>query len=60
MSQEDKIAAAWKARWREAIDGSAGIAPYLNEGAEYVEEIRRQDAERRSRSVMFKGLRAPY
>lgn len=49
LSHEEKDDAAWKARWRAAIDGSAGIAPYLEDGAEYVEEIRRQDAERLSR-----------
>lgn len=49
LSEEEKDETAWKARWREAIDGSAGVAPYLEDGAEYVEEIRRQDAERLSR-----------
>lgn len=49
LSQEDQSTAAWKAQWKEALDGTAGIAPYLQEGAEYVEDIRRRDAERLSR-----------
>lgn len=49
LSQGDKDSATWKAQWEEALDGSAGIAPYLEEGSEYVEEIRRQDTERLSR-----------
>jgi hypothetical protein len=49
LSQEDKDSAAWKAKWEEAVAESAGIAPYLEEGAEYTDEIRRRDAERLSR-----------
>lgn len=48
LSHEEQSAAAWKAQWREALDGTAGIAPYLQDGAEYVEDIRRKDAERLS------------
>jgi len=31
----------WRARWKAAIDATAGIAPYLPPGREYVEEMRR-------------------
>lgn len=49
LSQEERDAAAWQAQWKKAIEGTAGIASYLDEGAEYVEGIRRDDAERLSR-----------
>jgi predicted transcriptional regulator len=49
LSQEERDAVAWQAQWKKAIDGTAGIAPYLEEGAEYVESLRRDDAERLSR-----------
>ncbi len=48
LSQEDRDAAAWQAQWKAAIDQTAGIAPGLGEGADYVEDIRRVDAERLS------------
>lgn len=44
----DDDAAAWQAQWRKAVKGTAGIAPYLDEGAEYVETLRREDAKRLS------------
>lgn len=49
LAQEDRDAAAWQAQWRKALEGSAGCAPYLEEGSEYVEDIRRADADRLSR-----------
>ncbi len=49
LSQEERDAAAWQAQWKKAIEGTAGVAPYLEEGAEYVEGMRREDAERLSR-----------
>jgi predicted transcriptional regulator len=49
LSDEEKDAAAWQAQWKKAVEGSSGIAPYLAEGAEYVEDLRRDDAERLSR-----------
>ncbi|MGB7686210.1 MAG: CopG family transcriptional regulator [Solirubrobacterales bacterium] len=49
LSQEERDAAEWQAQWRKAIEGTAGIAPYLDEGSEYVEGLRREDAERLSR-----------
>lgn len=42
LSQEERNAAAWQSQWRKAIYGTAGIAPYLEEGAEYVEALRRR------------------
>jgi predicted transcriptional regulator len=49
LSQEERDAAAWQAQWKKAIEGTAGIASYLDEGAGYVEDIRREDAERLAR-----------
>lgn len=49
LSEEEQSSAAWRAQWEEALDRTAGIAPYLQEGAEYVDDIRRRDAERLSR-----------
>jgi predicted transcriptional regulator len=49
LSQEERDAATWQAQWRKAIDGTAGIAPYLEEGTGYVEALRRDDAERLSK-----------
>jgi metal-responsive CopG/Arc/MetJ family transcriptional regulator len=48
LSEEEQAASAWKAQWQEAIEKTAGIAPHLEEGAEYIEELRRRDAERLS------------
>lgn len=49
LDKEDQDAAAWQAQWRKALEGSAGVAPYLAEGSDYVEDLRRVDAERLSR-----------
>lgn len=49
LSEERQNSAAWKAKWKEALDRTAGIAPYLQEGVEYVEDIRRSDVQRLSR-----------
>lgn len=46
LSEDEQSSAAWRAQWGEALERTAGIAPYLQEGAEYVEDIRRSDAER--------------
>ena len=37
LTREDGDPSAWRARWREAIGRTAGIAPYLPDGAAYVE-----------------------
>jgi predicted transcriptional regulator len=49
LSKEEQDAAQWRANWEQAIEGTAGIAPYLEKGAEYVEGVRREDANRLSR-----------
>lgn len=49
LSQEERDAAAWQSQWRQAIEGTAGIAPYLESAAEYVDALRRSDAERLSK-----------
>jgi predicted transcriptional regulator len=49
LEKEEQAAAAWREQWRQAIEKSAGRAPYLKEGAEYVDDARRADAERLSR-----------
>jgi predicted transcriptional regulator len=48
LTQEERDTAAWQAQWRKAVHRTTGIAPYLEEGAEYVESLRRADAERLS------------
>ena len=48
LTQEERDAAAWQEQWKQAVGKSAGLAPYLEEGAEYVEDVRRADAERLS------------
>jgi hypothetical protein len=49
LSREDRDTAAWQAQWNRAIEGTAGIASYLEGGDEYVEDLRGKDAERLSR-----------
>ena len=49
LSQEERDAAAWQTRWRKAVDDTAGVASHLEEGVDYVEGIRRDDAERLDR-----------
>ena len=36
----------WRARWKAAIEATAGIAPYLPPGEEYVVELHKADRER--------------
>jgi len=48
LTQEEQDAATWRAQWKQAVEKTAGIASHLEEGAEYVESIRRQDAKRLS------------
>jgi len=49
LSQEKRDAATWQAQWRKTVDGTTGVAPYLGEGADYVEDLRREDAKRLDR-----------
>jgi predicted transcriptional regulator len=46
LEQEERVAAAWQDQWKHAIEGSAGLAPGFEDGARYVEDVRRADAER--------------
>lgn len=46
LAQEMQNTAAWRERWREAVAETAGIAPHLEEGVEYVDNLRRAEAER--------------
>jgi len=39
----------WRRQWKTVLQMSAGAAPHLKEGWEYVEDLRRTDAERLSR-----------
>jgi AcrR family transcriptional regulator len=38
--------AGWKDEWLHALANSAGCAPYLKNGSDYVEDLRRAEAER--------------
>lgn len=46
LARDQRDPAAWKQRWREVVAQTAGIAPYLPDGATYVEQLRAADAER--------------
>jgi metal-responsive CopG/Arc/MetJ family transcriptional regulator len=46
LAQEMQDAAAWRKQWQEAVAETAGIAPHLEEGVEYVDKLRRAEAER--------------
>lgn len=48
LAQEERDETAWREQWKKAVLETAGIASYLEEGDEYVEGIRRLDAERLS------------
>ena len=48
LTQEDRDTASWRTQWKKAVQETAGIAPYLEEGPEYVESLRRRDSERLS------------
>lgn len=49
LSQEEQDDVLWKEQWQRALEKTAGIASHLDEGASYVEDIRRQDVERLDR-----------
>ncbi|HEX5594087.1 MAG TPA: CopG family transcriptional regulator [Solirubrobacterales bacterium] len=49
LSQEERDAAAWQEQWRQALEQSAGVASHLDDGRNYVEDVRRGDAERLAR-----------
>lgn len=46
LSREERDAAGWRDRWREAVRQTAGLAPRLPAGADYVERMRQADARR--------------
>ncbi|HET8955517.1 MAG TPA: CopG family transcriptional regulator [Solirubrobacterales bacterium] len=46
LAQELQDAAAWRKQWQEAVTETAGIAPHLEDGVEYVDNLRRAEAER--------------
>ena len=48
-TQKGEADAAWRARWERTVAETAGIAPYLKDGADYVEDVRGGDAESLSR-----------
>jgi predicted transcriptional regulator len=50
LAQELQDAAAWREQWQEAVAETAGIAPYLEDGVEYVDNLRRGEAERSKES----------
>lgn len=46
LAQEMRDAEDWRKQWQEAVAETAGIAPHLEGGVEYVEKLRRAEAER--------------
>jgi predicted transcriptional regulator len=40
LAREELDTASWQTRWRDAVHQTAGIAPYLPDGADYVERMR--------------------
>lgn len=48
LTQTERDSASWQAQWRKMVQETAGIAPDLEQGTEYVERLRRGDAKRLS------------
>jgi ribulose-5-phosphate 4-epimerase/fuculose-1-phosphate aldolase len=48
LARADSDTATWREHWAIAVEKTAGAAPSLAEGSEYVEDLRRHDAERLS------------
>jgi len=46
LAQELQDAATWQEQWQEAVAETAGIAPHLENGVEYVDKLRRADVQR--------------
>lgn len=46
LARGEEDDAEWRDRWRAAVAATAGIAPYLSDGVEFVDEIRAADARR--------------
>jgi predicted transcriptional regulator len=49
LSREEQDAILWREQWQRALEKTAGIASHLEEGADYVEDLRRRDAGRLNR-----------
>jgi post-segregation antitoxin (ccd killing protein) len=43
LAQEEQRATAWRQEWQEAVAEAAGSEPYLEDGAAYVEKLRRAE-----------------
>lgn len=46
LARQERDPEAWRERWREAVNATAGIAPHLPDGVTYVDDLRARDAER--------------
>jgi predicted transcriptional regulator len=46
LAREQRDVATWQAGWRDALGRTAGIAADLPDGADYVENLRADDARR--------------
>jgi predicted transcriptional regulator len=46
LTRTDRDLSSWRDQWQEALDVTAGAAPNLPDGADYVDDIRRSDAGR--------------
>jgi hypothetical protein len=44
--EEKRETLTWQGQWQEAVRDSAGSEPYLEDGADYVEDLRLADTER--------------
>jgi hypothetical protein len=44
LTQKERDSATWQAQWAKAVERTAGIAPHLEKGSDYVEGIRSTDA----------------
>jgi predicted transcriptional regulator len=46
LTRGERDTEAWQAQWQKAVRRTAGAAPYLPQGAAYVEALRTADADR--------------
>jgi hypothetical protein len=46
LIQTEHDLSSWQGQWQEVLNETAGVAAHLPDGADYVEEIRRADADR--------------
>lgn len=59
LAKEEQDAATWREQWQKAVAETAGIAPYLEDGVEYVDNLRRADAERLAENIAALGTPHP-